>query len=117
MPSLLEAEAGALAFGTVASFLLWQGPNSYLGVNYCTDPQLPSDPMMDVALGKPTGACEQIGGATYRRAYEHGEVIVNSSATASATVELQAGGTDPYGKHIDAGTKTLAPHGWLVVAR
>lgn len=101
----------------VASYLLWMGPNSYAACPY-TDGSVPvSHPLLDLAIGQPTGPCVKIGASAYKRTFEYGQVILNISASASEAVVVEPGYRDATRGPVAAGTVTLAPHQSLILVK
>ena len=116
LPSTIKTNANLARF-MLASFLLWQGPHSYLGLWYCDDATLPYDLLMDLRLGDPTGQCEQVTDMTYHRTYQYGDVFVNASASLSTAIQVTVAGKDTSGKSVAVGTRVLGPRQWLIVIR
>lgn len=101
----------------VATYLLYMGPNSYASLPYNYGPEPKSHPLLDLAIGRPTGPCQQIGSVTYRRTFEYGQVILNVSAASSETVQVEPGYRDATQGPVAAGAVTLAPRQSLILVR
>jgi hypothetical protein len=100
----------------VASFLLCMGPNSYAALPWNEGPPM-YDPLLGLRIGKPTSQCAKIGVTTYRRTFEHGEVILNISGSSSESVQVGSGLRDVSTGPVTAGAVTLAPHQSLILSK
>lgn len=94
----------------VASFLIWKGPHSYIGLYDETHP------LLDARIGQPTADPSNIG-TIYTRDYQNAVVYVNMSRTQSGTVTLQRGLKDYQGNAMPTGVRTLGPHDSLVLLK
>jgi hypothetical protein len=102
-----------------ASFLVWQGPNSYLGVGSTLSDGTDAlhNPLVEVNLGKPTSGCEECGDSAFRRQYERGLVVVNASGSKSQTVQIPSAMKDVSGESVAAGSRTLKPQEVLILTK
>lgn len=101
----------------VAEYLMWAGPQTYMAL-YCDDYEpVPTDPLHDIRIGNPIELGHRVTGTVFEREYENGLVIVNSSRTQSAVVDVPAGLKTPDGVAVEAGTRSLGAHDSLILLK
>jgi hypothetical protein len=101
----------------VANFLMWAGSRSYMGLA-CTESQpIPSDPLQDIRIGSPVEVGHNVAGSVYQRAYQNGLVIVNTSGSQSASVDIPSGLKTPQGAPVQAGSRVLGAHDSLIMLK
>lgn len=101
----------------VAEYLMWAGPQTYMAL-YCDDYEsVPTDPLHDIRIGNPIEPGHRVAGTVFEREYENGLVIVNSSRTQSAVVDVPPGLKTVSGAPVQAGSRTLAAHDSLILLK
>lgn len=101
----------------VANFLMWAGPRTYMGFSSNSSDPVPSDPLQDIHIGNPIEVGHNVAGTVYQREYENGLVIVNSSRTQSANVDVPNGLKNAQGVPAESGPRVLGAHDSLILLK